>query len=144
MHHNLQHGCCIFRRLHRVCFERGGKTMLKPVDDGRMASMGLTHVRASVTNPAKPRRVARVEFLVDSGALYSVVPARILRDLGIKAHSQRTFMLADGTEITRAIGDASFRFEDQQGASPVIFGEDDDAALLGAVSLESLGFMLDP
>ncbi len=106
--------------------------------------MGLTHVRASVTNPAKPRRVARVEFLVDSGALYSVVPARILRDLGIKPHSQRTFMLADGTEITRAIGDASFRFEDQQGASPVIFGEDDDAALLGAVSLESLGFMLDP
>jgi hypothetical protein len=29
-------------------------------------------------------------------------------------------------------------------ASPVIFGEKDDAALLGTVSLESLGLVLDP
>jgi clan AA aspartic protease len=118
--------------------------MLKPVDDGKMASMGLTHVRASVTNPARPRRSARIEFLVDSGALYSVVPGHILRNLGIRPHSERTFMLADGTEITRAIGDASFHFDDHRGASPVIFGQGDDAALLGAVSLESLGLMLDP
>jgi clan AA aspartic protease len=106
--------------------------------------MGLTHVRASIANPARPRRTAQVEFLVDSGALYSVVPSTILRDLGIKPHSERSFTLADGTEITRAIGDATFRIDEQRGASPVIFGEDDDAALLGAVSLESLGFMLDP
>jgi clan AA aspartic protease len=118
--------------------------MLKLVDDGKMANMGLTHVRASIANPAQPRRSARIEFLVDSGALYSVVPGRVLRGLGIRPHSERTFMLADGTEITRAVGDATFRLEEQRGASPVIFGEDDDAALLGAVSLESLGFMLDP
>ena len=37
-----------------------------------------------------------------------------------------------------------FHIGRQQGASPVIFGEADDAALLGAVSLESLGLMLDP
>ncbi len=40
-------------------------------------------------------------------------------------------MLADGTEITREIGDAVFRISGQQGASPVIFGEAGDAALLG-------------
>jgi clan AA aspartic protease len=118
--------------------------MLKPVDDGSMASMGLTHVLVSIANPARPRKSARIEFMVDSGALYSVVPAGLLRGLGIRPHSERTFMLADGTQITRAVGDATFRIDDQQGASPVIFGEEGDAALLGAVSLESLGFMLDP
>jgi hypothetical protein len=32
----------------------------------------------------------------------------------------------------------------QRAASPVIFGEEDDAALLGTVSRESLGLVLDP
>jgi clan AA aspartic protease len=106
--------------------------------------MGLTHVRARIANPARPTRTASVRFLVDSGAVYSLVPATILRRLGIRPHSTRTFMLADGTEITRRMGDAIFRLDDQRAASPVIFGEDDDAALLGTVSLESLGLLLDP
>jgi len=44
----------------------------------------LTHVAVSVANPAKPKRVVRLEFLVDSGAIYSVVPASVLGQLGIK------------------------------------------------------------
>lgn len=106
--------------------------------------MGLTHIAARVANPAHPRRMARVRFLVDSGAVYSLVPTAILRKLGIRPHSSRTFLLADGTEITRDIGDAIFVIDGQRAASPVIFGEEDDAALLGSVSLESLGLILDP
>ena len=106
--------------------------------------MGLTHVRARMANPAHPRRVASLRFLVDSGAVYSLAPASVLRRLGIRPHSSRTFLLADGSEITRPIGDAIFIIDDQRAASPVIFGEEDDAALLGTVSLESLGLILDP
>ena len=106
--------------------------------------MGLTHIRAAIANPARPTRTAAIEFLVDSGALYSVVPAAILRRLGIRPHSSRAFILADDTEITRRIGDATFVLDDQRAASPVIFGEAGDMALLGTVSLESLGLMLDP
>jgi clan AA aspartic protease len=106
--------------------------------------MGLTHVRAQIANPARPARKASIKFLVDSGAVYSLVPATTLRRLGIRPHSTRTFILSDGTEITREMGDAVFRIDGQQGASPVIFGERDDAALLGTVSLESLGLLLDP
>jgi hypothetical protein len=36
------------------------------------------------------------------------------------------------------------RLDGRQGASPVIFGEKGDHALLGAVTLESLGVLLDP
>jgi clan AA aspartic protease len=106
--------------------------------------MALTHVSVRVANPARPRRSTRVKFLVDSGAIYSVVPARTLKKLGVKPHSRRTFVLADGSEVTRQMGDAAFRLDGRQGASPVIFGEKGDSALLGAVTLESLGVLLDP
>lgn len=106
--------------------------------------MGLTHIKAIVANPANPRKTAKLTFLVDSGAIYSVVPGETLRRLGIKAHSSRTFTLADGTEIKRRMGDAIFLIDSERGASPVIFGERGDSTLLGTVSLESLGFILDP
>ena len=82
--------------------------------------------------------------MVDSGAVYSVVPGTTLRRLGIEPHSSRTFILADGTEIKRKMGNATFRLGKQSGTSTVIFGEPGDAALLGIVSLEELGLILDP
>ena len=106
--------------------------------------MGLTHIKLNVANPAKPRQGIDVTFLVDSGAIYSVIPAAVLRKLGVRSHSKRTFILADGTEITRRIGDVLFRLDGRKGAAPVIFGEKEDSTLLGSVSLEALGMALDP
>ncbi len=41
-------------------------------------------------------------------------------------------------------GDVLFRLNGRQGAAPVIFGEKQDSTLLGTISLEALGMMLDP
>jgi len=106
--------------------------------------MGLTYIEADISNPAKPKKRARVEFLIDTGASYSVIPAAVLRNLGIKPHSRRTFILADGSKITRRLGDVLFRIDGRKGASPVIFGQRDDSVLLGSISLEALGLMVDP
>lgn len=106
--------------------------------------MGLTPIKVSIANPARPKRAIDLTFLVDSGAIHSVIPAALLRKLGVKPHSKRTFILADGSEITRKIGDVAFRLDGRQGAAPVIFGEKDDSTLLGYVSLEALGMVLDP
>jgi predicted aspartyl protease len=106
--------------------------------------MGLTYIEATIANPARPRRQTRLKFLVDSGALYSVVPAPRLRRLGIKPGRRKSFILADGTEIKRSLGQALFRMNGEEAASPVIFGEEGDSVLLGSVSLEALGFILDP
>ena len=106
--------------------------------------MGLTYIRATVANPVRPRRIARLRFLVDSGAHYSLVPASVLHRLGIKPTRTESFILADGTEAQRSLGEALFRLNGKQGTSPVIFGEKDDGILLGSVSLEVLGFTLDP
>lgn len=105
--------------------------------------MGLTILTLDVANPARPDHLASVEFLVDSGAVYSFVPREVLDRLGIVAHARQRFRLADGSHIERDRGDALFFYKGQRGAAPVIFGEPGDATLLGAVTLESLGFVLD-
>lgn len=106
--------------------------------------MGLTYIKARVANPANPRKSADLEFLVDSGTAYSVVPATVLKRLGIKPRTKRTFILADGSRLERKMGHALFRFKGNEGASPVIFGQKGDSTLLGVVSLEALGMILDP
>jgi aspartyl protease family protein len=105
--------------------------------------MGLTVLTLEVANAAAPERREAVEFLVDSGAVYSFVPRPVLERLAIQPHSRQRFRLADGSTIDRDRGDALFFYGGQRGASPVIFGEPGDATLLGAVSLEALGFVLD-
>ena len=106
--------------------------------------MGLTYVWAHVANPARPGKSVCLKMLVDSGASYSVVPARTLEKLGIRRRSSRSFLLADGSAIRRGMSGALFRLKRQEGLSPVIFGEKGDASLMGMVSLEALGLILDP
>jgi clan AA aspartic protease len=106
--------------------------------------MGLTYVSVGIANPLKPRKSVKLEMLVDSGAAYSVVPRALLEKLGIKPRTKRSFILADGTNVERRLGEATFDFQNEIATSPVIFGEKGDAALFGMVSLETLGLILDP
>jgi predicted aspartyl protease len=105
--------------------------------------VGLTVLSLDVANPADADLRESVDFLVDSGAVYSFVPRPVLSRLGIVPHSRQRFRLADGSTIERDRSDALFFYKDQRGAAPVIFAEAGDAALLGAVTLGSLGFVLD-
>jgi clan AA aspartic protease len=106
--------------------------------------MGLTVLEIHVANPAQPQRTVLVEFLIDSGAIYSVVPSAVLDELGIKPLAEQSFRLADGSKIVRRKGVAVFKYNDQIGGADVIFGEEGDSTLLGAFTLEALGLALDP
>lgn len=106
--------------------------------------MGLTVLSVEIANPARPSKTRTLEFLVDSGAIYSVVPAHVLRGLGIKPIATQELRLADGSRIVRKKGGALFRLEDRVGFADVIFGEKGDSVLLGALSLEAMGLVLDP
>jgi predicted aspartyl protease len=106
--------------------------------------MGLTVLRVEVANPARPNRTQAIEFLVDSGAIYSVVPATVLRRLKIKPIGREEFRLADGSTISRKKGVALFKYGGKAGGADVIFGNPGDSQLLGAFTLEALGLALDP
>jgi clan AA aspartic protease len=106
--------------------------------------MGITNIHATVLNPSDPSRSAEVEFMVDSGAIYSMVPRVVLQELGIEPHTTRRFYLADGQGIDRQMGFASFESLGERTVAPVVFGEEGDAALMGVTTLEGFGFVLDP
>jgi len=106
--------------------------------------VGLTVLRVEVGNPANPETTEPIEFLIDSGAIYSVVPTPVLERLGIRPLATQEFRLADGSRITRKKGVALFRYGERVGGADVIFGEEGDSTLLGAFTLEALGLSLDP
>ena len=104
----------------------------------------MTNVRMIIKNPQQPKKQFKGEFLVDSGASYTVVPGQILQKLGVKPQREETFVLADGTTIKRKVGSVLYEFQDREAAAPVLFGEKDDSKLLGIFTLEALGLTLDP
>ncbi len=106
--------------------------------------MGLSKVNLKVRNPAKPNKFFESEFLVDSGASFTVVPSTELKKLGIKPQGEEQFVLADGKIISRKVGSALYEYEGTERAAPVLFGQKGDSKLLGVFTLEALGLSLDP
>jgi predicted aspartyl protease len=106
--------------------------------------MGLTYLEGTIRAPGRRQRGRRVRFLVDSGAIYSVLPRDTWKALGLKAGRDLEFVLADGTTLTRGVSECVFDLEGRRATSPVVLGETEDEALLGAVTLETLGLMLNP
>ena len=106
--------------------------------------MGLTFLELEIANPANPAVTEKVDFLIDSGAIYSVVPAPVLERLGIQPLATQEFRLANGTKVQRKKGMAVFKYGERIGGADVIFGEEGDSILLGAFTLEALGLSLDP
>ena len=104
--------------------------------------MGLTYVDGTVTGPSGISR--EVRFLVDSGSSYTLLPGIVWKALGISPRRTLRIRLADGTELQRPLGEARVSVEFGDTATPVILGEDNDAVLLGAITLEELGLVLDP
>jgi aspartyl protease family protein len=106
--------------------------------------MGITNAILRVREHRKSEKFADVQFLVDSGAVYSLVPGKILDQLDIEPYREMSFSLADGTSIKRKISSAYFEFEGEGGPAPVVYGEEGDTPLLGATTLESIGLVLNP
>lgn len=106
--------------------------------------MGITIKKFKVKENHHSAKSAEVDFMIDSGAVYSFVPANLLKKLGIKSYRKMDFVLADGTKIERNVGDAYFEYNGDGGSAPVIFGEKGDEPLLGATTLEAIGLVLNP
>jgi len=104
--------------------------------------VGLTYVEGVVGGPTGTSRTVR--FMVDSGAKYSLLPPVDWRAIGLAPKRRVTFALADGTLIDRDVSECHIALTQGEGHTPVILGEEGDEALLGVVTLEILGFVLNP
>jgi len=106
--------------------------------------MGVTHVSGKVSRQGRRRRPIAVRFLVDTGAVFTVLPEEVWRALALKGERVAEFSLADGTLIQRPVSECRVQVEGRAATSPVVLGGPDDAPLLGAVTLETLGLMVNP
>lgn len=104
--------------------------------------MGLTYIKGTVAG--KKGKKVTIEFLVDSGAIYSLLPEKDWKAIGLKPKRSMTFRLADGSKVKRDISECHIRLPQGSAHTPVILGEPGDEGLLGAVTLEILGLVLDP
>jgi len=104
--------------------------------------MGIIFIDGIVSNKGIEREA---RFLVDGGATYSLLKKEVWEYLGLEPMRKMEFILADGTKLNREVSECFMRFPFGSGHSPVILGEEgDDENLLGAVTLEILGLVLDP
>lgn len=107
--------------------------------------MGITFAKAKISNPRRPRRgTVEIEFLIDTGAIFSVVPGSIARKLELAKIDREEFTLADGTHRAYDVGEAFFQLGSRRGTSKVVFGPHGVTPLIGALTLESLGLMVNP
>ena len=107
--------------------------------------MGISYVEGTVRGPTG--REARVRFLIDSGAIYSLLPNAVWKEIGLTATREMEFALADGTAISRPVSECQITLPQGPGGghTPVVLGEPGDPeALLGVVTLEILGLVFDP
>ncbi len=106
--------------------------------------MGATHVTVRVTNPADSERFWEGLFLVDTGSIDSLVPRDKLEAIGVKPKAQRSYELADGSEIKMDIGTADIEFMGELVGNTIIFGKKGTEPILGVTALESVGIEVDP
>ncbi len=103
--------------------------------------MGIIHVEGTARGP---RGETTISFLVDSGAMYTLLPQDVWQAIGLSPRRRQRFTLADGTLIERDMSECYVLLPQGEGHSPVVLGQAGDAALLGVVTLEIFGLMLNP
>ena len=89
-------------------------------------------------------RSLEVDALVDTGAFFTMVPARLLRKLGVEPFDTRTVEFADGRLVDYDLGQAVATIDGRTVTTLVLFGGDDVEPLLGAYTLEGLQLAVDP
>lgn len=106
--------------------------------------MGVIHTSVIVRNPAEPDKAWEGKFLVDTGAIDSLVPRPHLEAIGLQPKDRRVYELADGSEVTFDVTTAEVEVMGQIAGATILFGEDDTEPLLGVTVLQSARISIDP
>jgi predicted aspartyl protease len=106
--------------------------------------MGEVRVRIVVEHPRTGARSGELIALADMGATLTVVPSATLPKIKIEPVGRIAVVLADGRRVSRSVGNAMIMLDGESAPCRVVFGEAEDAVLLGLTVLEQLGLAVDP
>ena len=92
---------------------------------------------------ANSERLTPMQFLVDTGAMYSFVSPEVAAQLGVEFTAATTIVTADGSRYQVPLAFAYIRVMDRE--STIVLGAlNVPEPLLGATSLQVLGLKVDP
>jgi predicted aspartyl protease len=101
-------------------------------------------VKAVIANPADKMKKLDVDCLVDTGAIYTMIPRGLLEKVGVRITGSRRFKLANGKVEEYPVGEAYVEVGKAGATSLLVFGPEDAQPLLGVTTLELLGLQVDP
>ena len=105
--------------------------------------MGTFYWPMEVSSP-DGLRWETVQALVDTGASHSVLPASMLRRLGVVPFRTVLYRIGDGRRVEREIGETKLRVNGLEATRIVAFGDDNVPPLLGADTLQGILLVVDP
>ena len=106
--------------------------------------MGVLPILIRVANPSDQARWREIELVVDTGATLTKLPADLLAELQIQPQFSVPAVTSENRTVTRSVGQAWVNLDGRAGIVPVAFGDRGEPVLLGATTLEILGFAVDP
>jgi predicted aspartyl protease len=107
--------------------------------------VGTFFVGALVANHTDQEQAVRIpKLLVDTGSEYTWLPEAALKRIGVTREKKDiSFVMANGSIITRSIGFAIIRVDKYFTIDEVVFADKGDLVLLGARTLEGLNLVVD-
>ena len=106
--------------------------------------MGTFSIRFVVRHPVHAQQQLELEGLVDTGALFTQIPADLLSRIGITPSGTRAVHYADGTRDVVPVAKADIAIDGVETATLVLCGKSGSLVLVGATTLETLGLGVDP
>jgi aspartyl protease family protein len=105
--------------------------------------MGYVRVRGSVANSVDHSLKVELEFIVDTGAIYTVIPKSVAEKIKLKETRKRKFKTGGGL-IELPVSEAYLTIEGEGVTSLLAIGGENTPVLLGVTTLELLGLQVDP
>ena len=105
--------------------------------------MGITYIPVIIINPADRDKAWEGDFLVDMGAIESLVPRGILDSIGVKPATQREYTSTDGSKAKLDTAPAAMEIMGTLIGTTVVFGDTNSEPLLGRLALNAAGIAVD-
>jgi predicted aspartyl protease len=125
----------------RVTFGKSLDDCLYPEAVGTF-TYKLTLHGVAANGAQRPART--LDALVDTGAMFTSVPAEVLEELGVKPFRTMPVKYANGESADVPMGEIEAELDGQRMPILVLFGAKGVPALLGAHALEAFLLMVDP
>ncbi len=106
--------------------------------------MGTFKAKFRIWNPAHPENVEEVEAFVDTGAAFSWISRTRLERLGLSPSRRMPFRTIEGRVVERDMAAVYIGSDGYSAPDVVVIAETGEMEVMGAHSIEGLGFAAEP